>query len=84
MAIKAPTLAALAPGVDVSGRMVSPTSFKKAVVSGDDRSSVLTLLPDLQPDIKSSAPIMLPPSNKPTLLIASLLFILLIIELVNW
>src|SRR6185312_559010 len=80
-AMNSPTLASLAPGVSVAGRMVSATSSRKAM------SSLEKLVPAppmflsgelVQPDKNISAPTIVPPSNKPTRVSASLLFIVVI------
>ena len=74
--MNSPTLASLAPGVPVAGKMVSPTSFKNAISSFDKLKAAAFLSEVLQPEINASAPIKVPPNSNATLEMASLLFIL--------
>jgi hypothetical protein len=72
--MKSPTLAAFAPGVEVAGKMVSATSFKKLMSSAEKLRDALAA-GFLHPDKKASAPSRVPPSKRVTADIASLLFI---------
>jgi hypothetical protein len=71
--MKAPTLAAFAPGVSVAGKMVSPTSFKKSTSAWEKVTPFVLVL---QPVKKASAPNTVPPMMMATLERASLLFII--------
>jgi hypothetical protein len=71
--MKAPTLAAFAPGVSVAGKIVSPTSFKKSTSAWE---KVIPFVLVLQPVKKASAPKTVPPIMMATLERASLLFII--------
>jgi hypothetical protein len=75
MAINAPTLASLAPGVPVFGMMVSATSSKKAMSFSERLTELPYLSLALQPLRKNSAPITVPPTSNATRFSASLLFI---------